>query len=180
MSKPETALAAHATYSVPSLPLTTPRGTTVVEPSRFYPHYYEPQYVQPTPQYVQPTPQYVQPTPQYVQPTPQYVQPTPQYVQPTPQYVQPTPQYATEQYQFPQFPQFPQYPQYQYPPQYYPQYHQYPPQYYPQFPQQPQYLPDGCYCEIQYVIPYIVSKSNSPVSSSQPPETQQESLVVSM
>ena len=148
MTKSETAPhAAHATYSVP---LSTPRGTTVVEPSRFYPHYYESQYVQPTPQYVQPTPQYVQPTPQYVQPT------------------HPTPQYATEQYQFPQ---------YQYPPQYYPQYHQYPPQYYPQFPQ---YIPDGCYCEIQYVIPYIVSKSNSPVSSSQPPETQQESLVVSM
>lgn len=170
MNKPDT------TQSTPIV--STPRGTAVVEPSRFYPscpvyqfpqypQYYEPQYVQPTPQYAtQPTPQYVQSTPQYAtRPTPQYVQPTPQYVQPTQQ----TPQYATEQYQ--QFPQY--YPQYQYPQ--FPQFPQYPQYQYPS-----QYLPDGCYCEIQYVIPYIVSKSNSPVASSQPPQTQQESLVVSM
>ena len=147
MNKPDT------TQSTPIV--STPRGTAVVEPSRFYPScpvYQFPQY----PQYYEP--QYVQPTPQYVQPTPQYAtQPTPQYAtQPTPQYVQPTPQYP--QYQYPCY-QYPQYPQYQYP---------------------SQYLPDGCYCEIQYVIPYIVSKSNSPVASSQPPQTQQESLVVSM
>lgn len=127
MNKPET------TQSTPIV--STPRGTTVIEPSRFYPSC-------PVYQY----PQY----PQYYEP--QYVQPTPQYIQPTPQYIQPTPQYATVQYH--------QYPQYQYP---------------------SQYLPDGCYCEIQYVIPYIVSKSNSshssPVASSQPP---QESLMVSM
>ena len=131
MNKPDT------TQSTPIV--STPRGTVVVEPSRFYPScpvYQFPQY------------------PQYYEP--QYVQPTPQYVQPTPQYVQPTPQYP--QYQYPCY-QYPQYPQYQYP---------------------SQYLPDGCYCEIQYVIPYIVSKSNSPVASSQPPQTQQESLVVSM
>ena len=98
-------------------------------------------------------PQYVQ-YPQYYEP--QYVQPTAQYVQPTPQYVQPTPQY--DQYQYPQY-QYYQYPLYQ-------------------------YYPDGYYCEIQYVSPLVVSKSNSshssPVTSSQLPETQQDSLVVSM
>lgn len=116
MNKPDTTQSTSVSIAA------TPRGTAVVEPSRFYPSY------------------------------PVYQYPTyPQYYEPTPQYVQQPPQYPCYQY--------PQYPQYQYP---------------------SQYLPDGCYCEIQYVIPYIVSKSNSPVASSQPPQTQQESLVVSI
>lgn len=88
---------------------------------------------------------------------------------------------------------YPQYPLYHYPqyvpqqPQYVPQLPQYVPQqhlYVPPPIQLPLYYPDGCYCEIQYVSPQIVSKSNSsqssPLASSQPPQTEKDSLAVSM
>jgi len=99
-----------------------------------------------------------------------------QLAQPAPQYVPEQLQFVPEQLQYYHY----QYPQYQYP------YYQYP------------HFTGGYNCEIQYVSPFIVSKSNSPysqgsplslVSSSQPPQQQDASqaqqasptgLVVSM
>ena len=95
-----------------------------------------------------------------------------QYPQQVAQQVQPAPHFVPEQLQF--VPEQLQYLQY-------PQYYQYP------------HFTGGYYCEIQYVSPFIVSKSNSPlsqgslVSSSQPPQQQDAAsqvpltgLVVSM
>ena len=151
--------------------LTTPMGVSTVNDNNLlhtplfnyqYPLYHYPQYVPQLPQYVPQQPQYVSQPPQYVSQPPQYVPQLPQYVPQLPQYVPQLPQYVPHL------------------PQYVPQL----PQYVPQQFQLPLYYPDGCYCEIQYVSPQIVSKSNSsqssPLASSQPPQTEKDSLAVSM
>ena len=153
------------TKSYPNTFAATPMGSSAVNDNtllntpRFYSQYHEPQYAP------------------LLKPLPQL----PQYVSWLPQQHQ----YIYSQSQLPQLPQhvnwFP--PQPQHVP-WYPQL----PQYVPplqQLPQLPLYYPDGYYCEIQYVSPQIVSKSNSshssPLASSQPPETHQDdSLAVSM
>ena len=97
----------------------------------------------------------------------QYVPQQQQYVPEVQQYVPWLPQYGLQPLQ--QFPQFSQ------------------PRYYELQYLQPQY-PYGSYCETHYVSPQVVSKSNSshssPISAlsrhSQPPQTSQESLSVSM
>ena len=156
--------------------LATPMGSSAVNDNtllntpRFYsqyPVYHYPQYHEP--QYV---PQ-LKPQPQLSQ-LPQYVPWFPQQHQ----YVHPQPQLPQHVNWFPPQPQhvhwFPQLPQYV------------PPlQQLQQLPQLPLYYPDGYYCEIQYVSPQIVSKSNSshssPLASSQPPQTNQDdSLAVCM
>ena len=158
--------------------LATPRGSSAVNDNTFlntprfysqYPVYHYPQYHEP--QYVSP----LKPLPLL----PQYVPWLPHQHQ----YVNPLP-HAPQLPQVPQqhVPWFPQQHQYA------PQFHQHVPQYVPQLlqlPQLPLYYPDGYYCEIQYVSPQIVSKSNSshssPLASSQPPQTHQDdSLAVSM
>jgi len=143
--------------------LATPMGAstvndyTLLHTPRFYsqyPVYHYPQYVPPLPQ----LPKYVPWLPQQHQ----YVNLLPP-LPPLPPLYQPPPLH-----QLPQLPQhIPWFPQQ--------------PQYVPYLPQLPQYVPDGYYCEIQYVSPQIVSKSNSshssPHASSQPPQTQQDDLL---
>ena len=126
-------------------------------PVYHYPKYHEPQYVPPLQQLPQ-LPKYVPWLPQQHQ----YVNSLPTL----PSLYQPPPLHQPPQ--LPQhIPWFPQQPQYV--------------PYLPQLSQLPQYVPDGYYCEIQYVSPQIVSKSNSshssPHASSQPPQTQQDDLL---
>ena len=148
------------TETTPMMTSTVYDNTVLQTPFAYpqYPLYHYPQYVPQLPQYVPQLPQYVPQQPQYVPQQPQYVPQQPQYVPQLPQYVPQLPQYVPQQ-----------------------------PQYVPRQIQLPLYYPDGCYCEIQYVSPQIVSKSNSsqssPLASSQPPQTEkdsQDSLAISM